>query len=474
MIEPQIIIIGAGAAGIAAASRLLEKGIHNVLILEAKDRIGGRIFTQKFGDNIVELGAQWCHGEQNNVVYNLAAPHNLLESSFNINDPTKHIFVNAAGEVASREESVEILRIYHKILDDAGDTNHKPGTSLGEYFTHKFYEEIKGHPLITSQKAEQILNWMHKYQNSIECSDTWFDVSATKLKDYWSCEGDPVLNWKTNGYCKVFDLLTKNYPGSRARLPVYEKILLNMEISSIEYTSKDYVEVSTSNGSKFKATSVIFTPSLGVLKEQHMNLFKPTLSSSKIKAIKGLSIGVANKIFLEFPHQWWPKNTGALSFMWSDNQKKEFIEKYGQEKSWLCDVFEFFTVDHQPRLLSGWLVGPNAKYVETLDDQKVMNEFHFILDKFLGHVYDIPRPQTIIRSKWFSDKHFRGSYTFRSMLTERLAVDYKDLMEPIKGNKNTPMILFAGEATHEHYYSTVHGAVESGYREADRLIDFYT
>ena len=47
--DPKILIIGAGAAGIAAASRLLEKGFQNVLILEAKNRIGGRIHTVKFG-----------------------------------------------------------------------------------------------------------------------------------------------------------------------------------------------------------------------------------------------------------------------------------------------------------------------------------------------------------------------------------------------------------------------------------------
>lgn len=47
--EPKIIIIGAGAAGIAAAARLIEKGLENVKILEGKDRIGGRIHTVKFG-----------------------------------------------------------------------------------------------------------------------------------------------------------------------------------------------------------------------------------------------------------------------------------------------------------------------------------------------------------------------------------------------------------------------------------------
>ena len=72
----------------------------------------------------------------------------------------------------------------------------------------RFYEEIENNPLVSKNRAEEFINYMHNYHNSIECSDSWFDVSATRLKEYWSCEGDALLNWKTNGYSKVFDLLT--------------------------------------------------------------------------------------------------------------------------------------------------------------------------------------------------------------------------------------------------------------------------
>lgn len=61
----------------------------------------------------------------------------MLESSKNINDHSKHIFVNFIGEIVSEKETVEILRIYYKIIEDADETDHEPGTSLGEYFTNK-------------------------------------------------------------------------------------------------------------------------------------------------------------------------------------------------------------------------------------------------------------------------------------------------------------------------------------------------
>lgn len=57
--DPKIVIIGAGVAGIAAARKLLERGFRNILVLEAENRIGGRIQTIPFGANVVDLGAQW-------------------------------------------------------------------------------------------------------------------------------------------------------------------------------------------------------------------------------------------------------------------------------------------------------------------------------------------------------------------------------------------------------------------------------
>lgn len=56
-----IVIIGAGASGVAAASKLLSKGFENVTILEAEKRFGGRVNTVPFGANVVDMGAQWYY-----------------------------------------------------------------------------------------------------------------------------------------------------------------------------------------------------------------------------------------------------------------------------------------------------------------------------------------------------------------------------------------------------------------------------
>lgn len=77
------------------------------------------------------------------------------------------------------------------------------------------------------------------------------------------------------------------------------------------------------------------------------------------------------------------------------------------------------------------------------------------------------------RSKWGSNPHFQGSYSYYSLKTDAVRVTTDKLAEPVEDHNGKPLIQFAGEATNTHYYSTVHGAVETGWREAQRIIDLY-
>lgn len=130
-------------------------------------------------------------------------------------------------------------------------------------------------------------------------------------------------------------------------------------------------------------------------------------------------------------------------------------------------------MDYQPRVLCAWISGKFAKQIELLSDIEISDGLYLLLEMFLSKKYNIPKFDQILRSSWYTDEYFRGSYTFKSITTEKLNVETKDLIDPIVTANGKPIILFAGEATHEHYYSTVHGAVETGFREADRIIDFY-
>lgn len=77
------------------------------------------------------------------------------------------------------------------------------------------------------------------------------------------------------------------------------------------------------------------------------------------------------------------------------------------------------------------------------------------------------------RSKWNSNPHFCGSYTIASIEEEENNASAEDLARPISSKSRNDVLLFAGESTHSTHFATVHGAIETGYREAQRLIQMY-
>jgi monoamine oxidase len=109
--KSRVLIIGAGAAGIAAATRLLAGGIDNMLMLEAEDRIGGRIHSVGFDGSLVDLGAEWCHGEKGNIVFDMVKHLNLLEKSFH--DYTNDTFCISDGTIIenSMKDFIELAEI---------------------------------------------------------------------------------------------------------------------------------------------------------------------------------------------------------------------------------------------------------------------------------------------------------------------------------------------------------------------------
>lgn len=131
----KIVIIGAGASGIAAATKLLANGFSNLIILEAESRIGGRVHTIPFGENVLDMGAQWCHGEKKNVVYDLAKEHDLLQS----NTVTFETFnmIRSDGSLIPQQTSDNLMELAMRLLhSDVDEMKRYPG-SLGSFIIDK-------------------------------------------------------------------------------------------------------------------------------------------------------------------------------------------------------------------------------------------------------------------------------------------------------------------------------------------------
>lgn len=137
MMNPAIVVIGAGASGVAAATYLLEQGHKNLIILEAENRIGGRIHTVPFAANVVDLGAQWCHGEQDNVVYGLATSlqSDLLESNTAKYD--RFELVRSDGKIIDKAISDKLVALAMSTVETYKDEIASFDGSLGNFITKK-------------------------------------------------------------------------------------------------------------------------------------------------------------------------------------------------------------------------------------------------------------------------------------------------------------------------------------------------
>lgn len=130
---PKIIIVGAGASGIAAASKLCQNGFNDIIILEAENRIGGRINSREFGGKFVDLGAQWVHGEVGNLVYDMVKDLDLLCPSFNSYEDMT--FYLPDGTVMDKNVTDKMYTIAKDILSNH-ENSHETGT-FGHFFVKK-------------------------------------------------------------------------------------------------------------------------------------------------------------------------------------------------------------------------------------------------------------------------------------------------------------------------------------------------
>lgn len=205
--SPRIIIIGAGLSGISAGAKLLENNFENILILEAEDRIGGRIHSVPFSNGLIDLGGQWIHGATNNVVYDLV--HDYFQFGDTGVDSTPPIFLNSTGKPIKHKQVVKLAELARKVLTLYPEMAKFNG-SLGSFFIKRFARALKSIKLTKTQMgiAIQIIDFYHKEINTLNGSETWFDISARLNAISGVNDGNQFLTWKDKGYITVFDFLT--------------------------------------------------------------------------------------------------------------------------------------------------------------------------------------------------------------------------------------------------------------------------
>lgn len=181
-------------------------------------------------------------------------------------------------------------------------------------------------------------------------------------------------------------------------------------------------------------------------------------------------MGTAAKIFLHFESAFWPADWIGFATLWRPQELQE-LRNTSPDDWWLSAVSGVYIVDYQPNMLCAWISGEQARVMSALPEEQVREALVRLLRMFMRDLL-VTEPVALVRSQWNLETNFGGAYSYPTVKAAEVQAERSDLAAPLFW-RDVPAVQFAGEATVAEHYGTVHGAVESGWREADRLITLY-
>ncbi|XP_015110147.1 spermine oxidase [Diachasma alloeum] len=466
----RIVIVGAGIAGLAAAKALEDHQFHEYILLEAQDYVGGRIKSIYWNDNWIEEGAQFLHGSESELA-KFCTNHNLISEEESAEG--KGIYVRNDGMQLDKNLIQEIDYLIRDILDDCeiythyNEARHEEiPKSIGSHLKLEIDRHIWSKGDRSNRNLKQnIIDWNYKFLIIDNSCSKLEELSAKHWGQFRAAGGPEHLIFK-QGYSSAVELISNSLKKANLRLNSPVK-----KIKWDEKTSTDSAPVVLNlEDRKILADCVIVTCSLGFLKEHHEEMFEPSLPPNLVLAIESLGFGLINKVFLDFGEAWWKPGVQGFQLIWHEDNKASTTD--AELAAWTRDLTGFDVLENHEAVLIGWVGGKGAKLIESLTEEEVGNDCIDLLRVFLKRE-TLPAPKRCKRSQWGKNKWVRGSYSHISTTCDETAVTPKSLASPAwreihrKGKlKNVPAIMFAGEATHECFYSTTHGAFDSGRSQA--------
>ncbi|MXV15492.1 flavin monoamine oxidase family protein [Hufsiella ginkgonis] len=421
--QPDRIIIGAGISGLAAARQLAESGLQ-VLVLEARDRIGGRINTIVSGvaGQVIELGAEFIHG-------NLPVTIGLLQEAgipFEKITGTR-IHLNGNGSSAEEEgpgDWVEFEKAINGLTADIPLSEF-----LQTYFSDRRYAGLR--------------NAIERFASGYDTADPR-KVSILALKDEWFGEDEDQYRID-GGYVRLADFLA----GKIRRLG--GTILTGRTVKEIRWRSGEAVVV-TGDGDSYRAAKVLVTIPAGVMQRPETAeapVFSPPLPDIT-KAYRHIGVGQVVKVLLGFTGPFWERagNGADLS-----NVAMFFSEE--KVPTWWTQL------PARSNLLTGWLGGPPAgEYAASPDDTIVAHALQSLSAIFGVEVAWLRQNLVYSRvANWSEEPFSRGSYAYATVDTHHARTM---LSEPV-----AETLYFAGEALYDGpLMGTVEAALNSGLKAA--------
>ncbi|XP_034057697.1 peroxisomal N(1)-acetyl-spermine/spermidine oxidase-like [Gymnodraco acuticeps] len=486
-VNAKVVIVGCGISGIAAAQRLVNAGFQHVQILEATARSGGRVKTGTLGDNIIEIGANWIHGpSEENPVFCLARQYGLLEpdaltpenQAMDVegHPPWVPNFFSSSGRKLNAEDIYPAQEMFLELMSEVSkfeSQGGEPWACVGDFIRseaeQQAAEKWKDIDAATRCLRLCVISNMLKVECCVNGAHSMDEVG---LGAYGLYKTLPGLDCTFPG---GYEGLIKNL---MSELPS-DLVTYNRPVRCVHWNNTEKEEnslmIECDDEKKIAADHVIVTVPLGYLKKHHSTLFSPPLPLHKLHSVERLGFGTNNKIYVEFDSPWWDADCEVIYLVWEDEDGM-LDQVPDVQRSWIKKLFGFTVLKPSERyghVLCGWIAGHESEYMETLSEQEVTHTMTQLICRFTGNPTVTPR--RVLRSQWFHDPWTCGSYSYPGKGCS--AQDLENMMEPLptKGSLLQPLqVLFAGEATHPCYYSTVHGALLTGWREADRLISHYS
>ena len=423
------IVIGAGMSGVTAARMLADDGA-TVLVLEARDRVGGRMNTDRSAGFAVDLGASWVHGIEGSPLWDLVQALDIptLEYTVGSFQAGGRTIENFDGE-GRRMDAAATARW----VEDVAEADRMLGEEIAASSPGDTYLDVTERALDRSGFAPERIDEIREFfRHRVEeqCGAWIGDLDAHGL-DEDAIDGDEVI-----------------FPRGYDELP--RRISAGLDIRREHVVTRvsrhaDGVTVTTDRG-EFRARSALVTVPLGVLKSGAIE-FAPPLPAAVAEPIERLGMGVFNKVFIQFPERFWDEESYVL---------RGLGEAGEHWHSW----YDVSAVSGRPTLLT-FAAGPFGRRVQDLADEDIVADVVSALRVLYGDSVGAPTAHWITR--WGQDPFSNGSYSHLALGSSHH--DHDELAGPVDG-----VLHFAGEATWGEEPATVGAAFYSGHRAAERIL----